>query len=399
MTDDGNDQRLGGVGDPSTPEPSVTEPSTASTGQAPPPTSAPSMGRLVSVAALVSGIVAAMIATVIVVPAVRMVQDGPDAAPEPTPVAPETSVDPAALEDLDLDSPVEAITEAVLPSVARVDVPGGAGSAVVYREDGYLITNNHVVEQAEDIRVVLADGQRLPAEVVGGADFADIAVLSVEAEGLPTATFATEVPTVGSLAVAIGSPFGFDATVTQGVVSAVNRSIVAGQQPLGDLIQTDAAINPGNSGGPLVNAAGEVIGINTAIFSEIRANAGIGFAIPSENAVEVADRLLTDGEIGPAFLGIGGHDLDPQDAETFDIGVAQGAQVTEIVDGTPAEDAGIEEGDVIVAIDGRPIDSFTALAARIRLLEPGTVIEIDYVRDGETEQAEIELVEAPDVEP
>lgn len=361
-----------------------------------PAPSTPGLGRVVVVAALISGLVAAMIATLIVVPAVRTVE--PAAPPTETTEVIAPSVD---LSDLaEAETPVEAIAEALLPSVARVDVPGGAGSAVVYDREGHLITNSHVVSGAPQVRVVLADGERVPAEVVGEAAFADIAVLRIEATGLQPARFAEDLPRVGSLTVAIGSPFGLDSTVTTGVVSALNRSIVAGRgpqgQPLGDLIQTDAAINPGNSGGPLVNSAGEVIGINTAIASGTGANQGVGFAIPMTTAVALAERLIDEGTIGPAFLGIEGEDLDPSDAEMFDIGVAQGAVIRAVVPGTPADDAGLVEGDVIVAVDGRPIDSMIALAARIRVFEPGTEVALSYVRNGEERTTDLELVEAPE---
>ncbi len=356
--------------------------------------------RVVGVAVLTSAIVAALVASLVVVPALLTADDEPaEVVDEPAdPDADPPSVDLSALEDV--ESPVEAIAEATLPSVARVDVPGGAGSAVVYDSDGLLVTNNHVVAGADEVRIVLANGERLPAEVIGRADFADLAVLRADVDGLPPAEFADELPRVGELTVAIGSPFGLDATVTSGVVSALERSIVAGMgpdaQPLGDLIQTDAAINPGNSGGPLVNSAGEVIGINTAIASGTGANQGVGFAIPTINAVPIAERLIEEGTIAPAFLGIEGEDLDPQDAEMFDIGVARGAIIRSVVPDTPADEAGLVEGDVVVAVDDRPIDSMVALAARIRIFEPGTEVELEYVRDGETLTTALELVETPE---
>ncbi len=364
--------------------------------------SGPSTARLVGVTAVVSALVAALVATLVAVPVVRSVADDDTVRPDPeaaieTPDDGESEIDLSALEDM--SSPVEAIAEAVLPSVARVDVPGGAGSAVVYRADGLLLTNNHVVEGASEVRVVLADGDRMPAEVIGRADFADLAVLQVEATDLPVPDYADQLPNVGELTVAIGSPFGLDATVTSGVVSALDRSIVAGGpqgDPLGDLIQTDAAINPGNSGGPLVNGQGEVVGINTAIASQTGTGAGVGFAIPMSNALPLAERLLEEGTIAPAFLGIEGQDLDPQDAEMFDLPAAQGAVIRDVVPGTPADDAGLEVDDVIIGVDGRPIDSMVALAARIRIFEPGTEVEIAYVRNGEERTTALELVEAPD---
>ncbi|MGM0818069.1 MAG: S1C family serine protease [Actinomycetota bacterium] len=356
---------------------------------------------------LTSAIVAALVASLVLVPTLLTGEDDDSATEtEETGETGETdgteaeapSLDLSELEDV--DSPVEAIAESTLSSVARVDVPGGAGSAVVYDSDGLLLTNNHVVANADEVRVVLADGERVPAEIVGQAAFADLAVLRVDVDGLQAAEFADELPRVGELAVAIGSPFGLDATVTSGVVSALERSIVAGMgpnsQPLGDLIQTDAAINPGNSGGPLVDSTGEVIGINTAIASGTGANQGVGFAIPSINAVPIAERLIEEGTIAPAFLGIEGEDVDPQDSEMFDLGVARGAIIRSVVPNTPADEAGLAEGDVIVAVDGRPIDTMVALAARIRVLEPGTEVEIEYVREGETRTTELELVETPE---
>ena len=365
----------------------------------------PSTGRLVAITAAVSAVVAALVAALIVVPVTQFtdVTAEDEAAPEAeeAPPAPgtedgEADVDLSGLEDV--SSPVEAIAAAVLPSVARVDVPGGAGSAVVYDADGLLLTNNHVVADAGEVRVVLADGERLPAEIVGQADFADLAVLQVEATDLPVPDFSEETPSVGELTVAIGSPFGLDATVTSGVVSALDRSIVAGGpagDPLGDLIQTDAAINPGNSGGPLVNGEGEVIGINTAIASQTGGGQGVGFAIPMSNALPLAERLIDEGSIAPAFLGIEGQDLDPQDAEMFDLPAAQGAVIRDVVPDTPAAEAGLQADDVIIGVDGRPIDSMVALAARIRVFEPGTEVEIAYVRDGEEQTTTLELVEAP----
>ena len=365
--------------------------------------SRPSTARLVGVTAVVSALVAALVATLVAVPVVRSIAEDEAVRPDPEAIIEtpgddgESEIDLSALEDM--SSPVEAIAEAVLPSVARVDVPGGAGSAVVYQADGLLLTNNHVVEDAAEVRVVLADGDRMPAEVIGRAEFADLAVLQVEATDLPVPDYADQLPNVGELTVAIGSPFGLDATVTSGVVSALDRSIVAGGpqgDPLGDLIQTDAAINPGNSGGPLVNGQGEVVGINTAIASQTGTGAGVGFAIPMSNALPLAERLLEEGTIAPAFLGIEGQDLDPQDAEMFDLPAAQGAVIRDVVPGTPADDAGLEVDDVIIGVDGRPIDSMVALAARIRIFEPGTEVEIAYVRNGEERTTALELVEAPD---
>lgn len=345
--------------------------------------------------ALVSALVAALVVAALVPVLVDAAAPDPPAAEDPEP-APEAAV--PDLSELEADTSVEVIAEAVLPSVAQVQAGPGTGSAVILSSDGYLITNAHVVGDAREVGVTLADGQPRPAEVVAAAPFADIAVLRVDETGLPAAEFAEEPPNVGGPAVAIGSPFGFDATVTSGVVSALNRTLPAdqrGEVVLSDLIQTDAAINPGNSGGPLVNASGEVMGINTAIVSQTGTDAGIGFAIPSATAVNIAERLISEGEVVPAFLGIQGEDLDRGAAQQFDLGVAAGAVVREVFPDSPADEAGLTQGDIIIGIDGAEVESMFDLAGRIRITEPGTEVELRYVRDGQEQTTSVELIEDP----
>jgi S1-C subfamily serine protease len=279
---------------------------------------------------------------------------------------------PAAL---DAPSPVPEIAKAVLPSVARVDVGQGSGSAVIYRPDGYLVTNNHVVAGAQQVEVTLADGQRRSAEVVGTAEFSDLAVLRIDERNLPAATFADEIPEVGSTAVAIGSPFGLDATVTAGVISAHDRELQGGGASLGGLIQTDAAINPGNSGGALADDRGRVIGINTAILSESGANAGVGFSVPSTSVVPLADQIIETGRVA------------------FD--VTEGAVVLEVTPGTPADEAGLQPEDIIVEFDGQEIDSMLALHTRVLIHQPGDEVTITYFRDSERQQTTLTLDERP----
>jgi S1-C subfamily serine protease len=286
----------------------------------------------------------------------------------------------------------------VSPSVVAVEVAGlagqGAGSGVILREDGYILTNNHVVESASSVRVTLPDSGSLPAEVVGTDPTADLAVLKVDATGLPVPAFAERTPEVGDTAVAIGSPFGLEGSVTSGIVSALNRSL-PGQATLVDMIQTDAAINPGNSGGALVNGRSEVIGINTAILSEVRQNNGIGFAIPITTALPIAEQIIDKGFVEHAQLGISGQDVDPTVAELYSLGVDEGALVAEVADGSAAADAGLERGDIITAIDGEEITSMGELAGRIRSYAPGDEIELTVFRGGEERSVAVTLGSAP----
>lgn len=288
---------------------------------------------------------------------------------------------------------VAEVAERVLPSVARVDIrtqsAQGSGSAIVYRADGFLLTNAHVVNGAVEVAVTLPDGSSLPAEVVGADAITDIAVLRVdvaEVPGgrLPTITFADSLPRPGATAVAIGSPFGLDASVTAGVVSGLGRSIPG--TPLRDLIQTDAPINPGNSGGPLVNDRAEVIGVNTAILPGSpgsRGNIGIGFATPAPTAVAIADQLIEQGFVRHAQLGIQGQDVDPRVAELYGLQVQRGAVVVAVAPGSAADEAGLRQGDIVTAVDGEPIDSMAALAGAIRRRAPGDQVTLTLVRGSE----------------
>lgn len=297
------------------------------------------------------------------------------------------------------DGSVADVAEQLVPSVARVDVGGspaqgpgpgqGAGSAVVYRQDGYLLSNAHVVGDADTVEVTLPDGTSHEAEVLGREPTTDIAVLHIptsEVAGsggadLPVPPFADELPSVGETAIAIGSPFGLDATVTAGVVSAVGREVP--DTPLTDAIQTDAPINPGNSGGPLVNAQGKVIGINTAILSAQRTNIGIGFAVPITNAAPIADQIIDTGEVRFARLGIQGQSVDPRTAELYGLDTAQGAVVRSVQPGTGADEAGLQTGDIIVAFDGEEVTSFQQLAGMVRVRQPGDTVSVKVLRNGE----------------
>lgn len=290
---------------------------------------------------------------------------------------------------------VAEVAAAVSPSVASVEVaitqqagPFGqtatgtaTGSAVILSADGYLLTNNHVVEGASAVSVTLADGSEWPATVVGTDPTSDLAVLHIEAEDLPAATFADDLPEVDGTAVAIGSPFGLDGTVTAGIISALDRTLSDGTGTLTGLLQTDAAINPGNSGGALVDDQGRIVGINTAIYSESGANDGVGFAVPSTTAVAVAEQLIESGTVTWPVLGLAGKDVDEQVAEAYGLAVSHGALLTQVTPGSGAAAAGIEAGDIVVAVDGVAVDGMAELAGAVRTHAVGDVVTLTLARD------------------
>jgi S1-C subfamily serine protease len=293
---------------------------------------------------------------------------------------------------------VAAVADQVVPSVVRVDVRGangsGSGSGVVLDAEGHVLTNAHVAGDATEVSVLTPDGQRLDAEVVGSDPSSDIAVLRVDAM-LPVPSFATAEPRVGSTAVAIGSPFGLDGSVTAGIVSALGRTITGDGAPLVDMVQTDAAINPGNSGGALVDAAGRVIGINTAILSRSGANDGIGFAVPIATALDVARQLIVDGEVSSGWLGIEGQTVDAQVAQLYELATDTGAILATVFPGSPAATAGLTTGDVVLAVDGQPVDTMLDLAGRIRRIQPGETTTLTILRDGGQLRVAVTLGERP----
>jgi serine protease Do len=301
----------------------------------------------------------------------------------------------------------EAVVEAAakaLPSTVNIEVQlgslgAGIGSGFIYDPDGYIVTNNHVVQDASDIRVALQDGTIYDAEVVGTDPDTDIAVIKIDASGLPTAVIGTSSDLVqGELAVAVGSPEGFQGSVTSGVISALNRNIyIPNSAPLLDVIQTDAAINPGNSGGPLCNSLGEVVGINTAIYSQSGGYDGLGFAIPIDNAKPVIEQLVATGSATHPWLGISGSTLDPDTAASYNLPIDGGAIVNNVTAGTPADEAGLEIGDIIVALDDTPIDSMDQLVLEIRKRGVGDTITITYYRNEEKKETTAVLEEKPAV--
>ncbi|WP_085557277.1 Do family serine endopeptidase [Azospirillum agricola] len=264
---------------------------------------------------------------------------------------------------------------------ARPQVSAGSG-VIVDAARGYVITNNHVVENAQEIAVTLKDRRRLRAKLVGRDAATDIALLKIEAKGLTALPMGdSDRLKVGDFVVAIGNPFGLGQTVTSGIISALGRSglKIEGYE---DFIQTDASINPGNSGGALVNFNGELIGINTAIIGPAGGSVGIGFAVPVGIVRSVIEQLGEFGEVRRGRLGVAIQDLTPDLAESLNLSGDEGALIAKIESGSPADGAGLRSGDVVVAVDGRPVRSATDFRNRIGLLRVGTPVQVTVVRNG-----------------
>jgi len=357
-------------------------------------------GRRLLATVVVAGLAGGLVA----VAADRLLEPGgpPGAA---APVRPATVATGSPLEDV-ADGTVARVAQAVLPSVVRINRAttdryegSGNGSGVVYRAEGLIITNNHVVEAPGAIEVVFADGRSMPAEIVGQDPLNDLAVIRVDRDDLtPIAIGSIRGLRVGDLAIAVGSPFGLDATVTVGVVSALGRGIHAGAEAGGDtvylpeVLQTDAPINPGNSGGALVAADGRLIGINSAILTSGQAaNAGVGFAIPVDTAVDVADELIATGRVRHPLLGVSGGPVSEQIADR--LGVETGAWIHDVAPGTPAARAGLAADDVIVRCNDEPIGSMEELSIAVRDRDVGDRVTITYVRGGRQQTVDVVLVE------
>jgi serine protease Do len=293
-----------------------------------------------------------------------------------------------------------------VPEGRQQEIPlPGSGTGFIISPDGHIMTNNHVVEGASRISVTLHDRRQFSARVIGRDPTTDVAVIKIEGSGLPVARLGrSEGARVGEWVLAFGNPLGLNFTVTSGIISAVGRPLgIIGQslgedQPLAieDFIQTDAAINPGNSGGPLVNLRGEVIGINTAIAgSRTGTFTGYGFAIPIDLARRVADDLIQYGRSRRPMLGVNITPVSPEDAEAFRLPRVAGAVVQGFADDSPARRAGLQQGDVIVAVDGRPIEASNELQRVIAQRRPGETVTLDIIRYGERRQVRVQLAEAP----
>jgi serine protease DegQ len=294
---------------------------------------------------------------------------------------------------------IPEVVDAVEPSVVSVTTNEGEGSGVIWNDDGIVVTNNHVVENASGVEVVLASGAHLPAEVQATTEDFDLAVLRVTRRGLPPADFARDLPEVGELAVAIGNPLGFEQSVTAGIVSAVHRSIPSGgtTRALVDLIQTDAAISPGNSGGALVGADGRVMGINVAYLPPQSTGAvALGFAIPSPTVIDVVGQLLRTGEVEQAYVGIENPaTVTPEIAQQFGLSADEGVVFEGVSAGGPADRAGLRPGDVILAIEGKGTATVEDLYRELRRLRPGRRVSIRIVRDGDRRTVDLTLGERP----
>ncbi|MDC2824496.1 DegQ family serine endoprotease [Rodentibacter pneumotropicus] len=270
----------------------------------------------------------------------------------------------------------------------------GLGSGVVINADkGYVLTNNHVINDADKINVALQDGREFKAKLVGKDEQSDIALIQIEKPSNLTALkFAdSDKLRVGDFTVAIGNPFGLGQTVTSGIVSALGRSTGSDSGTYENYIQTDAAVNRGNSGGALVNLNGELIGINTAIISPSGGNAGIAFAIPSNQAHNIVQQILEFGEVRRGLLGIKGGELNADLAKAFNVNAQQGAFVSEVLPNSAAEKAGIKAGDVITAMNGQKISSFAEMRAKIATSGAGKEIELTYLRDGKSQNVKVKL--------
>jgi len=271
----------------------------------------------------------------------------------------------------------------------------GLGSGVVVSADGYILTNNHVVDSATEVTVKLFDNHEYKASVVGTDAKTDLAVLKIEASDLTPAKMGnSDALQVGDWVVAVGNPFGLDQTVTTGIVSAKGRSQV-GIADYEDFIQTDAAINPGNSGGPLLNLAGEVIGINTAIVSGSGSSSGIGFAIPSKMATDVMDQILDHGKVIRGWLGVGIQGLTEDLSKSFGFHGSDGVLVTSVSGGSPAEKAGLEEEDIIVRFNGQPVRNVGDLRNQVAAIAPDTEVPLTVFRQGATRELRVQIGELP----
>jgi serine protease Do len=276
---------------------------------------------------------------------------------------------------------------------SRPQIEHGLGSGVIISPDGYIVTNNHVVDGAVDVRVTMSDRRVFSAKVVGTDPLTDLAVIKINGSGfasLPLGDSTKLHP--GQTVLAFGNPFGFRFTVTRGIVSALNRpNPDSNRRKPGQFIQTDAAINPGNSGGPLVNARGEVVGINTFLISDNGSFSGMGFAIPTQIVRPTIDTLMRDGKVSHGYMGIGISDVTPENSKFFDLAKSEGALVTQVEPDSPAAKSGLKNGDVIVGLDGKPVSDSGSLQVETGQKRPGTTVHLDIIRNGKQETVAVTL--------
>jgi serine protease Do len=270
------------------------------------------------------------------------------------------------------------------------------GSGVIITDDGYILTNNHVVQHADEIKVLLDDKREFTGKVIGTDSHSDLAVIKIKASGLPSIKIGnSDALKIGEVVMAVGNPFGLNQTITMGIVSAVGRSRV-GIADYEDFIQTDAAINPGNSGGALVNIDGELVGINTAIFSTSGGYMGIGFAIPSNMAKSVMDSIIKTGKVVRGWLGVSIQDMTPELARHFGLKEEEGCLVTDVVKDSPAEKAGFQRGDIITEFEGKPVEDSSSLRNMVAMSSPGTKAGVTVLRDGKSKLLSVTLGELPE---
>lgn len=271
----------------------------------------------------------------------------------------------------------------------------GLGSGVIVSTDGYLLTNNHVIDGADDIEVMLPDGRQARATIVGTDPETDVAVLKITLEKLPAITFGSaETLQVGDVVLAIGNPFGVGQTVTSGIVSALGRNQL-GINIFENFIQTDAAINPGNSGGALIDTQGNLLGINTAIYSRSGGSMGIGFAIPVSTAKQVMEGLIRDGQVTRGWIGVEPRDLTPEIAETFNLPITQGVLITGVLQNGPASSGGVRPGDVVIKVADTPVANTVQLLSAVAGLKPQTEAVIGIQRGDKTLDLKVTVAQRP----
>lgn len=273
---------------------------------------------------------------------------------------------------------------------------GGQGSGVIVSPDGYILTNNHVIDGARTVNVTLPDKREFSGKIVGADPKTDLAVVKIDGQNLPTVSWgdATKLQ-VGEYVLAVGNPFGLNSTVTLGIVSALGRGHM-GITQYEDFIQTDAAINPGNSGGALVNTKGELVGINTAIFSQTGGYQGVGFAVPTSMGKSIYESLVKNGKVVRGFLGVSIQDLNQDLAKSFGIKDAKGALVSDVRDDSPAGRASLKQGDIITTYQGSPVEDAVALQRLVTKTAVGTRVTIRVIRDGQEKDITVKIGEQPD---
>jgi Do/DeqQ family serine protease len=273
----------------------------------------------------------------------------------------------------------------------------GVGSGVIVTPDGYVLTNNHVIDRMDGIEVMLTDGRRALAKVVGADPDTDLAVLKLDLDKLPTVVFGdSDRLQVGDVVLAIGNPFGVGQTVTSGIVSALGRNQL-GINTFENFIQTDAAINPGNSGGALVDAQGQLVGINSAIYSRSGGNMGIGFAIPAATARMVMDSLIRDGKVIRGWIGVEPRDLSPEIAETFNLSTKTGVLISGVLHDGPAARGGIRPGDVVVQVGPTPVNNTAQLLNAVAALKPDVTVSVVVKRGDATLNLAVQVAQRPQV--